>query len=293
MKVVKRIISVILAIIVFLSIIAMTCLEVVNQVVSSPENMANKIIDDKYVDYLNKEIYGDLDKSLSLVIIKSKDFEDIITKDFLRTEGLDALTTTLSCMFGLCEESYSFESKAIKERIEERLELYAQEFDIEYVDGSSDEVYELITDRIELRLSVVSDSYTELVAPYAQKAGMLSSYWYLPLVLAIFCFAIMIVLELKRIRTALYTAVLPCFLGSFTTLAFSVIMLNKNYLAKIVLSDGAFKYMIQKFYSAVFSTMKDISLMLSILFLVSAIVIIALIFILPDRKDRRHLPREA
>lgn len=291
MKVVKRIISVVLAIVIFLSIIAMTLLEVANQVLSSPENLAYNVIEDEYAGTLYNEVYNDLNGFLSLVVIQTKDFEDVLTEDLIRMEGLKALTVTLTKTFGGETDEYVFESSELLSRIDERLDLYSKEYGIEYEDGAAEDVYKLITEKVTGRLRVISDSYVGIIAPYALKLERVSNFWYLPLLLALVCFAGMIVLELKKLRTALYTAVLPCYLASFTTLAFSFIMLKKDYLANVVLAEGTFKYACHRVYDIAFGYLKNISLMLTVLFLVSAIVIIALIFILPDRKDRHHSQR--
>lgn len=262
-RILKKIATAILAVIMFASLAAGLFMGILNKTADDSISVSLKISDFGYSDKVYDAIYDSLERKMALVVISPEDISDIITKSVINEEAHKGAASLTDCIFGKEGVEYAYENDALFERIRTLLETYAAENHIEFEEGSAEAVYEMVCDTVTAEVRVLSPIYTEKLYTYTSKAVPMLELWWIPFAVWVLCGAGIVLLGLPHKRRTLYNILLPTYLGAFAVFAASVILYYKDYLGHTVLGGGALMPYMQGLYRAVLGNMWQSSLVIS------------------------------
>lgn len=285
MKTLRKIASVFLCVVIFLSLTVAVASALVQRFIGRPEALAARIADDEYVDMLYGKVYESVKYRMALTVLNTDDIiceessePGVITKEVLKSNAASVLASSLSVAFGKSESAeQKYEDVELFERIDSYLTSYAKEAGIEYTEGSSEQVYEMITSEVTSNLRVFPDMYTSKLsgktAALSKYAGIIS-----PAAFALYAIASLslLLLNLKNKIGAMHSWSLGSYLASFTLLGASAAFLYEDYMSKTVLTGETAGLVLKKIYDAVFRDLLYVSLILTAVFLVIGIVSVVL-----------------
>ena len=291
-KILRKTITGILCVIMFLSLTVGLVAATVNSVITDNSSLVIDIVDSKYNDILCDCVYAELERKMALVVIEPDDISDIITDDVIIDAAPSATGSLINRLFGGNAEVWHYENEELRTRIGALLNAYAAANDIEYEEGSTDQVYELICDTVSAEMNVIPQSYIAKVSPLFVKLGNICSYWFIPIIIYVVCTAVLIQMGRKNIKNALYNAILPSYFAAFTVCASASIMYNKDYLAKTIIKNESFQHVLRQVYNSVLENIRNTATVLSAMLLIMAlIVIITTVVERKKRHSRRHRHR--
>ena len=282
----RNIVSIFLAVLMFVSLAMGITMLMVNKIVEDVPSLGIRIVDNEYNKKMYESVYKSLENKMALVAIKPEDISDVLTEEIIKNNTMDAVVSVMNQIFSGDNADWEFKDENLREKIDALLKEYAASAGIEYEDGSSDKVYDMVCDTVTSELRIIPQSYLSKLEPIAKKIQSVCSYWIFPLILYAVCAGGILFLDRKNIKGAVYNAVLPSYFAMFTVFAGSALLYSKDYLAKTVLSDGMFQYFIRQVYNTVLYDIRQVSLILTILFLVMAVVII--IALAAKKRHHKH-----
>jgi len=279
--------TVVLCILMFLSLALSVASAIVNSTLKDSSELVIDTVDSEYTDILYDSVCSKLQRKMALVVIKPEDISDIITKDVVIDAAPISTASVLNRLFGKEDKPWEYKSEELYTRIGELLEAYAAEMEIEYEDGSVDQVYELICKTVSDEVNVIPQSYISKVSPLFVKLGKICSLWYIPVIVYVICTAAVILLGKRNIKNAVYNAVIPSFFATFTIYAASAILYSKDYLAKTIIKNEAFQHFLRQVYNSVLLNLKTTAIALSTLFVLMGIVVIIAMIVESVRHGKR------
>lgn len=285
-RIFRKVGTFILCIAMFISLAAGIVVATVNSVLSDGSSLVIDIVDSKYNDFICDAVYTELDRKMALVVIKTDDISDIITDEVIIESIPEATGSLVNRLLGGKAEVWRYENEELRTRISELLTAYASANNIEYEEGSADQVYDLICDTVSAEINVIPQSYISKVSPLFVKLGKICSFWYIPILVYVVCTAAVIYIGRRHIKHAVYNASLPSYFAAFTVCAVSAIMYSKDYLAKTIIKNESFQHIIRQVYNSVLLDIRSTATVLSAMFIVMALVVILAISIRRRRLSR-------
>lgn len=291
MKIMKTVLSVILAILIFISVACSIVLQQINHFIGDYQALYGRIFDAKYNYYVYNKVYTSLGDHMSLIVIRPDDISDILTRDEIEENASYALKSVLTAAFTGETSDWSYENEDLHAEITALLYDYAEKENIEYEEGSDDSVYEMICETITGNLKVLADKYTTRLYAYVHKIESISSLWYYFVILYAVCVLCILLLERKTLKNAFYNIALPSYLGAFSVFVVAAIMYSKDYLSNTVLSDLSLQHFVQQIYNTALYDVRTASLVVTVSFVVLSVAAIVIIS-LPKRNLVKLIKKE-
>ncbi len=283
----RKILTAVLCVVMFLSLVTGIVAAMMNSTLKDSSSLVIDVVNAEYNDILYRSLTEELEKKMALVVIKPEDISDIITEELVQDVAPVSTGSLINRLFGGDDDIWEYKSDELRARIDELLVNYAAQMGIEYEEGSGDQVYEMICDVVSSEMNVIPQAYISKVAPFVVKLGKLCSYWYVPVIVYAVCVIAVLLIGRKRIKNAIYNAVLPSYFATFTVFAVSAVLYSKDYLAKTIIKNEAFQHLLRQIYNSVLLNIRNTATTLSVVFVLMAVVVI-LAMVIEKIKHRRQ-----
>lgn len=258
MRIVRRIASVLLCLVMLVALAAGDIMLAVREAVSGLS--AADTVDDGYTELLYGELYETLEKKTALVVVKVGDISDIITEENVRDEAVAASEAVICALLGRDGAEWRYENEELYERVLSVLTDYAAANGIEYEEGSAETVYTALCDTVTEELEALPIGYAEKLSPAIRGLMRLCDAWYIPISTYVICALCLLLIGRKYIRGALYDAALTSFVSAFAVSCCTSILYAKDYLAATVLDDGVLGYFLRSGFNSVMYDVRTLSL---------------------------------
>lgn len=240
-------------------------------------DMCESIVDDGYAENMSSAVQNRLKTTLALSVLTPEDISNVFDSESVRREAVAALKCTISDAYGTGAGDYSFESDTLRQRIEEKLQAYADENGLTYDESGAEETYTAVCAAVSAEFSVLSVKYTEKIAPAVVKLSKALSLFYIPVIVTAVLAAVIVILNLKSKFRAALTVLHPLYFAAFIPCVLFALLKHKDYLSNTVITEGTLSSLVQRVYMLV---CKDVSLMTLIVTLIFAVALISTIVIM-------------
>lgn len=288
-RILRRIATGILGVIIFVSFFAGLLWMLVDREVKNSGQLSVKLADTAFTTAVYESFEKSLERNMALVAIKPEDISHILTKEELSDEiprGVDVLT---SCLMGKPHLDYKYENEELLAEIARLLQAYADEHGVEFEEGSAEAVYGMVCDTVTAEVQLLSPKYADKIHGVTSKLAPYLGMWYVPFAVWALSIAGVLVIGRRRILNAVYNVILPTYLGSFTAFGAIFILHSKDYLANTVLGGTTLQLYLQGLYSGMLEGMRNASCFISLSLLIMGIIVsVALGMQHRDRKNHSY-----
>lgn len=255
MRVFKTIICILLAVIVFAGVFSGTAMLAANSVLSSdPIKLAEIIADEDYDAMMLSSVRAEVDRAKLLLSLDDEVFDNSVSDADISEAAHKILAAVIS---RILENNGAplpeFESDKLLDAITENINSYAEAHDLIVEEGSAAEVYDYIRLRVTDQMRIASESYINKI-PDLSRVKSLLSMWYLPLIAAIVCAALIFVIRRREAVRALNTVTIPVYSAAFFGYVISRIFSIKDYLSKVSLDESMLREFLIRFYRITFGS---------------------------------------
>lgn len=286
-RVLRKIVTALLCIVIFISSVVGLVTMIIDDVLAPTGKIGLVVADFEYGDKMYDTVCEKLEENMALVAITMDDISDIISEDEIRRAVPEASVFLAKRLLGVSTEEWKYENEDLRALIGEKLDAYAKANDIEYKEGSADEVYEMICGTVSAELNVVTQSYVEKVSPIFAKVRSICEYWMVFIILFLVSLAVVLIIGRRHIKKAIYNVMFPTYFAAFAVYVTSAILYSKDYLAKTILK-GMLQHYIRGVYNTILSDLKQVSGFFVILCIITTVLIIIAIVTDCNKKHRHH-----
>ncbi len=277
MRIVKNILIVILVLAVFACVLGGIAGMSVYSVYKDPGSAAQKTVDNEYLETLHSSIIESVKKTMMLISLDYSVFEDNVSFDEIDSLAVESLEVIYSRIFYSTDKALpDYKSDKLLNAIQTSIDEYAKENGLTVEEGSADEVYKYICEDIQAHVHVLGEQYLSKIS-FIHKYFAVLKYSYVPFAAAFICGALIFIIKRRNIFSALNIVSTACYAGSFLPFVISVIMLSRNYISGIALTDGVLRELFIRIYNMVLLSIRNVSM---IIFIPSAVILVVDIFLL-------------
>ena len=290
MRVVKKVSTVLLCVIMFFSLFLGFAMLMVTRTVSDNSILAVRTVTPGFKENMYGSVQNTLkNKLVSLTdAVKWDDISDVITEQNIREALPGAIVSVTDRLLGGESDKWTYQNDALKTRIDDLLRAYTQEYELEYKQADSDGVYQNICTIITSEMEVIPQMYIYAASPAIVKVRKLCALWYIPMIVYVLSVAGVAVIGRHHVKRSIYNLVLPSYLAMFGVLSVSHLMYKKDYLANVVIGNRNFQHLLRSIYNSVLSDIRQISLVLSVMLLIMGIVISVVLAVKDERRRYRQ-----
>ena len=278
MKVFKTIVCVILALMVFVCTLGGTSMLAARRIVSEPDRIAELVCDESYDTAICETVRNEVDRAKLLLSLS----EDIFEKNVSDAEIVESAHAAFKAVMRRVLDGDEaplpeFESFALLEAIRADIAAYAAEHDLQAEDGSAEEVYDYIRMRVNAQLRIVNESYLEKV-PDLSPVQKAFSFWFVPMIVAAVCAALIFVIRRKELVRALNTVTVPVYSAALLGFVISRVLTVKDYVSKVSLDQSMLREALIRIYRVTVGSFEKcfgIALIAAVVLLVCDIALVA------------------
>ena len=285
MKVIKKTLSAILCIILFCATLFASFATPLKHSLYELSFYTKTIINDEFIAELKSHISEIIYNQVLLYEIDDKKVSERISADDLKKLSQANITAVVSSViYGTEYKLENYENDDIRTCIEEDLQNFAKANDIEVADGVVDETYTAICNTVTVNTAIFSQSYIKHV-PKVDSYLRILDYWYIGIIVAVLSIAGIVLLNLKKINSALYSLCTASWLGSALVFIPAVMLAIYNFPARLSMAIGPMKF----FINTVFYGILNNVLWVSGTFFILSCIGIALAIILSLKRGKNNV----
>ena len=264
MNTLKRIVCVLLAFLMFVSLIFGILSLTTYYITEDPDYILDRTVDGEYDEAVHQSVNDGVARAMMLISLQEYVFTNSVSNEEIDEISHQTLLATYKKLF-LDPDTVLpvFESQSLKEAIVREFEIYASENGLVLEDGSAEEVYEYLCSDVTYSLRAVGEGYIEKLSGLPALRSKLI-YGYAAIAAAVVFAAGIILLRRRDIVSGIHMAIIPVYFSSFIVFVLSSMLLAKNYIANISLADSLLRELMIRFYDFVFGEYSRVSLIVLI-----------------------------